>query len=46
MQKRGVFDVCDDEGKVVLFVEHAKKWTYSHMCKKEAKIVHKVSHLF
>ena len=25
MQKRGVFDACDDEGKVVFFVEHAKK---------------------
>ena len=29
VQKRGVFGACDDEGKVVLFVEHAKKWTFS-----------------
>jgi len=29
VQKRGVFDACDDEGKVVLFVKSAKKWTFS-----------------
>jgi hypothetical protein len=46
VQKRGVFDACDDEGKVVLFVERAKKWTFSHTCKKEALLDHKISHLF
>jgi hypothetical protein len=46
VQKRGVFDACDDEGKVVLFVERAKKWTFSHTCKKEAILDHKISHLF